>query len=179
MKLEEVYDVVDRDGNKIGEATWTPIHTKGLLHQVVHGLIFKDEKRREILLKKRSSIMHQGPELIEIAVAGHILSGYNPEKAIKKEIKEELLGGAAIPKEMKIRLVGRYFNNDLPNNHEIAHLFEIIYSGPFFESEESEEQAFWIDFNALASDMKKNPSKHAQFSINAIAEYSKITNLNA
>ena len=56
MILEEVYDVVDKNGNKIGEATWTQVHTKGLLHQNVHGLVFKDDTRKETLIKKRSML---------------------------------------------------------------------------------------------------------------------------
>lgn len=179
MKLEELYDVVDKNGNKIGEATWTPIHTKGLLHQVVHGLVFKDEKKKEVLVKKRSSIMHQGPGLIEIAVAGHILSGYTPQESIEKEIREELLRGKHLPKSIKIKKVGSYFNHDLPNNYEIAYLFEIVYRGPFFKSEESEGEAFWIGWSELVEDMKINSKKYAQYSVNAIIEYYKITSSTA
>ena len=174
MKLEELYDIVDKNGGKIGEATWTPIHTKGLLHQTVHGLVFKDEKKKEVLIKKRSSIMHQGPGLIEIAVAGHILSGFTPEKTINKELSSELFGSKSLPSDIKIKTIGRYFNNDIPNNHEIAYLFEIIFQGPFYISEESEGKAFWIYWNELVDDMRRNPKKYAHYSINAVTEYSRL-----
>ena len=143
MILEEVYDVVDKNGNKIGEATWTQVHTKGLLHQNVHGLVFKDDTRKETLIKKRSMLQPQEKGLFEISVAGHILSGYTPDKAIEKETEEELLG-KVLPKTIKIKQMGSYFNHDLPNNYEIAYLYEIIYPGPFFASEESDGKAFWI-----------------------------------
>ena len=172
MILEEIYDVVDKNGNKIGKATWTEVHTKGLLHQNVHGIVFKDERRIETLIKKRSANMPQGMGLFEIAVAGHILSGYTPDKAIEKETEEELLG-KVLPKTIKIKQMGSYFNHDLPNNYEIAYLYEIIYPGPFFASEESDGKAFWIGWKELLEDMKKNPKKYAQYSINAINEYLK------
>lgn len=173
MKLEELYDVVDQNGKKIGEATWTPIHTKGLLHQTVHGLVFKDKSRRETLIKRRSSKMHQGPNLLELAVAGHVLSGYTPEQAIEEEIKEELLGERALPKTIEIRNIGSYFNNDLPNNHEIAYLFEVVFQGPFYISEESEGKAFWVAWDELVKSMRDNPGKYAQYLINAINEFSR------
>lgn len=172
MRLEEPYDVVDKKGNKIGEARWTEIHTKGLLHKTVHGIVFKDQARYETLIKRRSSKMHQGPGLLELAVAGHVLSGYTPEQTIEKEIKEELFENKNIPKDTKIKRVGFYFNNDIPNNHEIAYVFEIIHPGPFFASEES-EKPFWIGWKDLILDMKTSPEKYAQYSINAINEYPK------
>lgn len=119
--------------------------------------------------------MHQGAGLLEIAVAGHILSGSTPDKTIKKEIKEELFGGKSPSAQLKIKKIGSYFHSDLPNNNEIAHLYEIIYSGAFSGSEESEGKAFWVDLKKLIDDMSNNPEKYARYSITALNEYSKLS----
>lgn len=173
MKIGEVYDVVDKDGNKISEATWEEVHTKGLLHNNVHGILFKDSSRKETLLKKRSNINPQEAGSIEIAVAGHVPSGLTPQKAIEKEIREELLGNENLPADLKIQKKGKYFNHDIPSNFEIAYLFEIIYAGPFQVSEESEGKPYWIRWDELLKDIKLNPRKYAQYSINAIEFYNK------
>jgi HAD superfamily hydrolase (TIGR01549 family) len=174
MIQEELYDVVNRHGKKIGMATWTEVHRKGLLHQNVHGIVFEDESRKRTLIKKRNPKMPQESGSIEIAVAGHMLSGSSPEDAIRKEISEELLGGKKLDGTIKIKKMGRYFNNDLPNNHEIAYVFEIIYKGPFYKSDESEGDSYWTEWVDLTSDIKKTPSKYAQYSINAIQWYNKM-----
>ncbi len=79
MILEEVYDVVDKSGNKIGEATWTEVHTKGLLHQNVHGILFSDETKKWTYFKKRSENAAEEAGKYEIAVAGHMISGEKPK----------------------------------------------------------------------------------------------------
>ncbi len=48
--MDEIYDVIDKEGNKISTATWTEVHTKGLLHQVAAVLIFKDDSKSEVLI---------------------------------------------------------------------------------------------------------------------------------
>lgn len=172
MKIDGIYDVVDRKGYKIGEAIWMEAHSKGFLHQCVHGIVFRDENKKNVN-QKRSNINPQGTGQFGIAVAGHIISGYTPQESIEKETKEELLRGKHLPKSIKIKKTGSYFNHDLPNNYEIAYLFEIIYPGLFFKSEESEGDAFWIGWSELVEDMKINSKKYAQYSVNAVMEYSK------
>ena len=172
MKTGEIYDIVDRNGKKIGSATWVECHTKGLLHKVVHGLVFRDESRTETLIKLRNKNMVQGPNELEIAVAGHMISPDTPRQSILKEIEEELFSGDKIPIGLTVKKIGSYFNNDILNNHEIAYLFEIIYPGPFnIDQEEASGKPRWVKLTDLVSDMKNNPQKYAQFSINAVNTY--------
>ncbi len=172
MIFNEVYDVVDTSGNKIGTATWTECHTKGLLHQVVHGLVFKDSSKKEVLIKKRGSKMVQGRGLWEVAVAGHMLAGRTSLQEIRKELQEELFEGHKLPKDLKIKKITKFFNNDVPNKHEIAYLFEIIYPGPFHhQKEEVAGKPTWINFNKLVREMRNNNGRYAQYSINDVKEY--------
>ncbi len=172
MIIDEIYDVVDKDGNVLGQATWTECHTKGLLHQNVHGLVFKDKNKKTMLIKKRSSSMVQEPSLWEVAVSGHMLTGTTPEDQIRKEFGEELWGLPDIPEKIEFRKVKRFLNHDIPKNFEVIHLFEIIFPGPFkFISGESEGLPIWVNVEDLLEDMNRNPKKYAKFTINTVKNY--------
>lgn len=122
--------------------------------------------------------MVQGPAVWEIAVAGHMLSGATPEEGIKKEFQEELFSGHKLPANFKIKMVGSYLNNDIPNNHELVYLFEIICPGPFLpDMEEVEGKPVFMEFKQVLKDIKVNPIKYAQYSINALSAYTSIQKL--
>lgn len=143
--MDEIYDVVDKKGKKVGNATWTQVHTLGLFHQVVHGFVFSDPTRDKILIQKRSKNAAQGPGQMESSVAGHLIAGESAKTGICRELEEELFGLKSLPTNIKIKKICSYFNNDLPGNYEIAHLFEIIYSGPVQRQvEETEQPPMWV-----------------------------------
>jgi len=169
--LEEIYDVVDKNCKKIGTATWTQVHTKGFLHQTVHGIVFRDSRLNKTIIKRRTNSVPQEPGKYEISVAGHILSGQTPEETIKKELSEELFNNKDLPKDIVVKKIASYFNNDLSNNHEIAHLFVIIHAGPFTVQIEETNKLVWVSWKNLVEDMNNNPSKYAQYSINAVNIY--------
>lgn len=172
--MDELYDVVDKNGRKIGTATWTECHTKGLLHKNVHGLVFKDNSRKEILIKRRRKDAVQGANQWEIAVAGHILSGKKPRQEIIRELKEELFSKVDMPKKIKIQGVCTYMHNDLPNNFEIAYLFEIVYPGPFsLDTEETSGESRWISLNNFLDSASKSPDQFAKYSVTAVEQYIK------
>jgi isopentenyldiphosphate isomerase len=157
---DEVYDVVDETGNKIGTATWTEVHAKGLLHQCVSALVFKDTTRSETLLQKRSQNMSQNPGLWQHAAGGHVLAGQSVEQGIRTELQEELFAGHELP-DFEIKKVGSFFNHDMPNNKEILNLFEVTYPGPFyFDDKELAEPPTWIRWTDLLKDLKDNPNKY-------------------
>ncbi len=175
---DEIYDVVDKKANKIGTATWTQCHVKGLLHQCAHGLVFSDEQKTRVLVQKRSKNAVQGAGLYEASVAGHILSDETPDEAIIRELQEELFGGLSLPGGIKIKRLLSFFNNDLPNNHEIAYLFEIILDGESFTNRESEEKPQWVEWETLLRRISFSPKKYAKFFRSDIKEYLKSTSGN-
>lgn len=97
-----------------------------------------------------------------------MLSGETPEETIKKELSEELFNNKDLPKNVVIKKITSYFNNDLPNNHEIAHLFVIVHEGPFTIQTEEADRLGWVNWKNLVEDMSNNPSKYTQYSINAV-----------
>ena len=84
----ELLDIVDEKNNLTGKSIDREIvHKEGLWHREV-GVIIINEKG-ELLLEKRSAIKKQSPNKWAIC-AGHIEAGDIPQKAIVREIKEEL-----------------------------------------------------------------------------------------
>lgn len=173
--IEEIYDVVDTKGKKIGTATWTEVHTKGLLHQNVHGILFQDKTRTKTLIKKRTTHAGQEAGKYEIAFAGHMLSGEKSENSIRRELHEELFHEGELPSDIFIEKVTTYFNNDIPNNNEIAHLFVVIHKGPFKVQKNEASRLKWVTWKNLVEDMLRNPSKYAQYSINAVNAYIEVS----
>jgi isopentenyldiphosphate isomerase len=172
--VDELYDYFDKNGNKIGVATWTQVHEKGLVHKNVHGIVFKDESKSQILLKKRVSGVFPDPGKIEIAVGGHILSGESPEEGLRRELKEELFAERKPNGNISIKKINYYFNNDVTNNNEIAYLFELVCDEQFYYDKNYSGKPYWIDFKFLVKDMNLNPDKYAQYSINAVKEYLRL-----
>ncbi len=59
---DELYDVLESNGNKIGTASWAECHEKGLLHQTAGIFVFKDPSKREMLVQLRSDKVGHSPE---------------------------------------------------------------------------------------------------------------------
>ena len=171
---DEIYDIYDDNGNKTRTATWTEVHAKGLIHRTTAVLVFKCQSRKELLIQRRNHKMEQDPGLWQHSAGGHIISGDTPQDAVKKELKEELFANHELP-DIEIREISYFLNQDLPNNKEILHLFETIYSGPFYYDEkELAEEPRWIGFDRLLKDMEENPKKYTHAFRNVIKEYMKL-----
>ncbi len=87
--LKEKIDILDEDGNKIGETkTYDEVHEKGLLHLTVH--VWLVNSKGQILLQKRSKYVRAYPEYFDIPAGGHVISSQNSLQGAQLETKEEL-----------------------------------------------------------------------------------------
>lgn len=85
----ELLPVVDTDGNPVGSATRGECHSGSMiLHPVVHLHLFNS--RGELYLQRRPSWKDIQPGKWDTAVGGHVDYGETAEKAILREIREEL-----------------------------------------------------------------------------------------
>ena len=85
----ELLPVVDTDGNPVGSATRGECHSGSMiLHPVVHLHLFNS--RGELFLQRRPSWKDIQPGKWDTAVGGHVDYGETAEKAILREIREEL-----------------------------------------------------------------------------------------
>jgi isopentenyldiphosphate isomerase len=87
---EELFPVVDPDGNEISMAPRSLCHDglSMLLHPVVHLHLFNE--RGELYLQLRSKTKDLLPGYWDTSVGGHMDPGETPEEALRREALEEL-----------------------------------------------------------------------------------------
>ncbi len=93
---DEVFDVYDEDGNRVGRATRREVHADpSLIHRAVHVLVFRSDGR--LLMQKRSMQKDVAPGKWDSSVGGHVDAGEGRLEAALRETKEELgLEGLAL-----------------------------------------------------------------------------------
>jgi len=156
--LTELFDVIDKNGNKKGiQKTKKELHEQGLWHEAVHVWIFNS--KGEMLLQKRAKDKDYWPGLWEISVAGHVPAGETPEQAVIREMKEEIGIKVNISqlKKIKIRKTERDFNNINFHNKELDHVFLFRFDENIsklkFEDKEVEDIKF-ISIKKLERELK-------------------------
>ena len=89
MAQDELFPIIDEDGNVIGKATRRECHSGSmLLHPVVHLHVFNS--KGELYLQKRSLSKDIQPGKWDTAVGGHVDYGEEIETALRREAREEL-----------------------------------------------------------------------------------------
>ena len=101
---DEIYDVVDKFDQVIGQATRREIHQKNLLHRSIHILVFNSKD--EIFLQKRSMSKDESPGLWDTSSAGHVDTGETYDECAHRELWEELCIKAALKPLGKIQACG-------------------------------------------------------------------------
>ena len=90
MNTEELFPIVDENGNVIDAATRKECHSGSkLLHPVVH-LHILSEGKDALYLQKRSMNKDIQPGKWDTAVGGHVDLGENVMTALLRETREEL-----------------------------------------------------------------------------------------
>lgn len=84
----EIIDILDNNGNVIGNKERFEIYKDGDIHRTVHIWIINDNN--EILLQKRSPKKETFANLWAISTAGHVMSKETSYDAAIRELKEEL-----------------------------------------------------------------------------------------
>ena len=86
---QEIFPIVDEQGTVVGKATRGECHSgTRLLHPVVHLHVFN--LAGDVYLQKRPEWKDIQPGKWDTAVGGHLDYGETPEKALLREVREEL-----------------------------------------------------------------------------------------
>lgn len=87
--MEEYFDIVNEDGQVVGQSTRRTCHNDpNLIHRAVHILVV--DSRDRIFLQKRSPDKDIQPGKWDTSVGGHLNAGENYDQAARRELREEL-----------------------------------------------------------------------------------------
>lgn len=133
---EEMFPIVDEEGNIIGAATRGECHDGSKkLHPVVHLHVFNS--KGELYLQKRPDWKDIQPGKWDTAVGGHVDLGENVEMALKREVEEEL----GITDFEPERITQYVFESAREKELVFAH--KTVYDGEIAPSEELDGGRFW------------------------------------
>ena len=133
---EEMFPIVDEDGNITGAATRGECHSGSkLLHPVVHLHVFNSQG--ELYLQKRPAWKDIQPGKWDTAVGGHVDLGECVEVALKREVREELGVTDFTPE----RITQYVFESD--REKELVFAYKTVYDGAITPSDELDGGRFW------------------------------------
>ncbi len=137
--MEELFDIYDAEGHRIGVAPRRECHgNPALLHHTSHVVVFHPDGRR-LLLQKRSVTKDIQPGKWDTAVGGHLNLGEDYPTAARRELSEEL--GVTEPPELRF-LFDAQIRNEIES--EDTRVYAVTLAGPFhFQREEIDEVRFW------------------------------------
>jgi len=133
----EMFQLVDRSGAPIGEASREECHgNPALLHLVVHVHVVSSDVR--VYLQRRSRRKDTNPGLWDTSVGGHVNAGEAVREAVLRESREELGMDASAARAVYTML------NEGSFESEFAHCFLLTFDGPFHtDPEEIDEGRFF------------------------------------
>ena len=85
---EEMLDIYDDAGQRIGVKPYAEVHRDGNWHRVVG--LFVINSRKEILMQRRSRKKSISPGLLTVSVGGHLRTGEDEYYCMKREMREEM-----------------------------------------------------------------------------------------
>ncbi len=135
--IEEIFPLVDEEGNVIGQAPRSVCHdgTK-LLHPVIHLHLFNNEGL--LFLQKRANTKDIQPNKWDSSVGGHVDLGETPEQAAIREASEEL-GVSGV----KLSYITKHII-DTDVERELTYCFFAVYNGVYsFDENEVADGRYW------------------------------------
>lgn len=133
---DELFPVVDEDGNIVGTATRGECHgCSKLLHPVVHLHVF--DGKGNLFLQKRPEWKDIQPGKWDTSVGGHVDLGEDVSSALKREVSEELGIEEFVPEF----IVSYVFESD--RERELVFVHKTVYDGPILPSAELDGGRFW------------------------------------
>ena len=133
---EELFPVVDEQGNILGSATRGECHNESkLLHPVVHLHVFNSQG--QLYLQKRPVWKDIQPGKWDTAVGGHVDLGESVEQALRREVREELGITDFTPQAVT------HYVFESTRERELVFVYRTTYDGTVTPSDELDGGCFW------------------------------------
>jgi isopentenyl-diphosphate Delta-isomerase len=157
---EEPVDILDELGHKTGQTMLkSKAHHESQWHAVAHLWIYNS--KAEVLLQKRAPNKIVWPNVWDVAVAGHITAGDDPEPTIIREAKEEI-GLKIDPRDVHFYDLSK-FDDEMPqgwSNRVYIHSYltknDIEISDLTLEEEETSDVR-WVKIDKLEKELDEKP----------------------
>lgn len=132
----ELFPIVDEEGNVVGKATRSECHGGAkLLHPVVHLHVY--DSRGRLFLQRRPDWKDIQPGKWDTAVGGHVDYGEDPCDALSREAREEI-GLCDFEPEIMARYVF-----ESAREKELVHVWRAVTDALLSPSEELDGGRFW------------------------------------
>lgn len=133
---EEMFPVVDEQGNILGAATRGECHGGSrLLHPVVHLHVFNSQG--DLYLQRRPLWKDIQPGRWDTAVGGHVDLGESVDMALRREAREELGLEGFVPEPLDTYVF------ESARERELVYTFRTTWDGPVCPSDELDGGCFW------------------------------------
>lgn len=134
--MEEMFPVVDEEGNITGAASRGECHSGSkLLHPVVHLHLFNS--KGELYLQRRPLWKDIQPGKWDTAVGGHVDLGESVEMALRREVREELGVTDFVPETLT------HYVFESARERELVFVHKTVYDGGVKPSDELDGGRFW------------------------------------
>ena len=134
--MEEMFPVVDEEGNITGAASRGECHSGSkLLHPVVHLHLFNS--KGELYLQRRPLWKDIQPGKWDTAVGGHVDLGESVEMALRREVREELGVTDFVPETLT------HYVFESARERELVFPHRVTYDGELKPSAETDGGRFW------------------------------------
>ncbi len=140
----ELFAIVDKDDNVVGQATRKECHSKGLIHRSVMFFIFDDEGR--VLVTKRTQDKDFFPGYWSIVLGGHVHAGESYEDAVKRELQEEA-GFSGEPVFITA------FKKRIPEEKENVKVYRVAVNGPITLDPDELSVGIFLDIEEIEDDL--------------------------
>jgi len=169
VRLMEILDIVDENGNPIGETVEREkARAEGIMHRTSHvWLLRKRSGKVQILLQKRCETKETFPGCYDISSAGHIPAGKDFAESAIRELKEEL-GITASADELilcgdRTVIWDDNFHGKPFHDRQYSRVFALwrdINEEEFSLQKEEVDSVLWMDLDECMEAVEKNLIKH-------------------
>jgi isopentenyl-diphosphate Delta-isomerase len=174
--MEEKLNIVNDDGQVIGEETREKIHRVGLLHKEIHVWFYTPNK--EIIFQHRAKDKDTYPDKLDATVGGHVDLGSDFLDTAVKEVQEET-GLVIKPQDLKLaKIIKRKSVDQVTGkvNNAIKAQYTYCYKGRVADLKVEADKAEGFEAWPIEKLLSIKPEEKSRF-IHLIFDENDLTNL--